>query len=272
MVIEVVLGPLPMSLIHHDYNHVHRHDDQQAWDKCHRQPASEAVQTTVVFKAYPNTPGHRGAVTIRRETLRPFYTLFLLLWPYPRKFALPPLRSSEEYFNNRDFADLLGHDSWRLGPFLPYRNRDTPLRSLYRMHAFACACDEPAFGYEAQYFYSHPEPEWRLENVPDPKDPDPVRYAILAGLVEMMALSFNDRFEMGLPRLGEGLAYSFYGKLQKEGREVQVPEEHPPAWAAGVPPVPGPLVVLRKDGEKTCARPWLDRNVLLGGAGYLDWA
>lgn len=212
------------------------------------------------------------AATIRGDTLRPFYNLFLLLWPYPRKFALPPLRSSEEYFNNRDLADLLGHDSWRLGPFLPYRDRDTPLRSLYRMHAFACACDEPAFGYEAQYFYSHPEPEWRLENVPDPKDPDPVRYAILAGLVEMMAVSFNDRFEIGLPRLGEGLAYSFYGKLQKEGREVQVPEERPPAWAASVPPVPGPLVVLRKDGEKTCARPWLDRNVLLGGAGYLDWA
>lgn len=212
------------------------------------------------------------ALTIRAETLRPFYNLFLLLWPYPAKFALPPLRTSHEYFNTPGLADWLGYDSWRMGHFLPYRDRDTPLRSLYRMHAWACACEEVAFGYEAQYFYSHPEPEWRLENVPDPKDPDPIRYAILAGLVEMMAVAFNDRLELGLPRLGEGLSYMFYGKLQEEGRKVQVPEERPPAWAANVGAVPGPLVVLRKDGYETGGHAWQKRNVLLGGAGYLDWA
>ena len=40
---------------------------------------------------------------------------------------------------------------------------------------------------------------WKVEDIPDPKDPDPVRYAALAGFAEVMALAFNERIDMGIP-------------------------------------------------------------------------
>ncbi|KZT08289.1 uncharacterized protein LAESUDRAFT_742646 [Laetiporus sulphureus 93-53] len=222
----------------------------------------------------PNWP--RSLVLIIHHTRRPFHNFFLLLWPYPWHFALQPLYSSFEFLQHPELADELHSDDLRLHYFPPYRARDTPLRSLYRMHAWICAGGKhrPLLGYETQYFLSHIGPEWKLENLPDPQDPDPVRYAVLAGLVETMVLSFNERYsEMKLPRMGEGISVMYRKKLKREGREVDYAtlKERAPEWVAPVPPVEGPPVQLAMIKQEGVAIQFRKRNILISGSGHMFW-
>lgn len=45
-----------------------------------------------------------------------------------------------------------------------------------------------------------------MENVPDPKDTDPVWYAIVAGITEALASSANERIDLGIRRKDDGIA------------------------------------------------------------------
>ncbi|EGC46506.1 conserved hypothetical protein [Histoplasma capsulatum var. duboisii H88] len=60
-------------------------------------------------------------------------------------------------------------------------------------------------GYEVEYFWYHSEHSWQLERIPDPKDPDPIRYAILACLVESMPEAFNFKLSKGMRRDGNNI-------------------------------------------------------------------
>jgi hypothetical protein len=57
-------------------------------------------------------------------------------------------------------------------------------------------------GYETEYFWYHTA--WKVEDIPNPKDPDLVLYAALAGFAEDITLAFNERIEpdMGILRVG----------------------------------------------------------------------
>ncbi|KAF8959155.1 hypothetical protein BDZ97DRAFT_1667602, partial [Flammula alnicola] len=60
-------------------------------------------------------------------------------------------------------------------PIFPFfKLRDTPLRSLYRIHDAACADMENLTMLEGEFVWRHKE--WRVEDIPDPKNPNPVRY------------------------------------------------------------------------------------------------
>jgi hypothetical protein len=54
------------------------------------------------------------------------------------------------------------------------------------------------FRNEIEYFWN--QKSWAVQAIPDPKDPDPVRYAILAVLTDQMVRAFNHLIERGLPR------------------------------------------------------------------------
>ncbi|EDN07252.1 predicted protein [Histoplasma mississippiense (nom. inval.)] len=88
-----------------------------------------------------------------------------------------------------------------------WRSHDTPLRSLYRMYEAAMAGDSmnAVIGYEVEYFWYHSEHSWQLERIPDPKDPDPIRYAILVCLVESMPEAFNFKLSKGMRRDGNNI-------------------------------------------------------------------
>lgn len=70
-----------------------------------------------------------------------------------------------------------------------WRARDTPLRSLYRMYEAMMSDVYVVIGTETEYFWY--QRRWSLDSIPDPRDPDPIRYAVLACLVEELVVAFN---------------------------------------------------------------------------------
>ena len=81
-------------------------------------------------------------------------------------------------------------------------------------------------GYECEYFFFHSEHSWRLSQIPDPQDPDPVRYAILASMVEALVDAFNWRLQLGLRR-DKSIDES-------EQRTSNFKREEAPIWTAAV--------------------------------------
>lgn len=136
---------------------------------------------------------------------------------------------------------------------------DNATASLYRMSEFLSADEPHALVQETQYFWDGPHALWQLEHVPDPRDSDGERYALLASLVESLVLAFNYRMSLGARR-GGGVG----GEWQKgadadDGREQQ---ETCPAWTATVPPLEVPLVLrTEEDFTPTACDPFAKRNI-----------
>ncbi|RMZ85154.1 hypothetical protein DV738_g262, partial [Chaetothyriales sp. CBS 135597] len=135
--------------------------------------------------------------------------------------------------------------------------RDTPIRSLYRMCEFLCANDSDQLMLEMQYFWSHPYADsWRLQKIPDPRDTNPERYAVLASIVETLVSAFNYRLKLG---------------LRREGLEAEDMEEACPPWVLHVPSLPQRLVLFETDfpmPEPTTRDSFTSRNII-ANAGYL---
>lgn len=114
----------------------------------------------------------------------PFRTTWQILWPYPKTFDLPPPLSVEEIMQNLSIIyDRVPIAQLRC--ITRWARRDTPMRSLYRLYEILTADDENELMKESNYFF-HDQPTWHLVDLPDPVDPDPRRYALLASLVEAM--------------------------------------------------------------------------------------
>ncbi|TDL27957.1 hypothetical protein BD410DRAFT_679859, partial [Rickenella mellea] len=116
---------------------------------------------------------------------RPFHTAFFLLRPFPLQFAVPHQLSPFEILARPEIVmeyrcKVLDYALLR-GVYL-FSFRDTPLRSLYRLYETTCAAEHGEMMLEAAYFWRHQD--WRIEDIPDPHDSDPLRYAIIASLVE----------------------------------------------------------------------------------------
>jgi hypothetical protein len=83
-------------------------------------------------------------------------------------------------------------------------------------------------GYECQYFFYRDEPRWRLCDIPDPQESDPVVYAILASMVEALVEAFNWKLRLGIRRNRKN-DYS-------EQRATNCKLETAPAWTVRVAP------------------------------------
>jgi hypothetical protein len=121
--------------------------------------------------------------------------------------------------------------------------RDTPVRSLYRLCVSICAGEHGEVMLESAYFWR--QKHWSLCNIPDPKDPDPVRYAILASLVEEMVEAFNYKIGLGLRR-GVEIYKSDYHAL---AREQNKPFEVCPNWVSQAPALDS-LVNFGREGDE----------------------
>jgi hypothetical protein len=112
---------------------------------------------------------------------------------------------------------------------------DTPTASLLRLFEFFVVEWTTQIRNELEYF--NRQHTWAVADIPDPADPDPVRYAILAVLTKLMCTAFNGRIEMGLPRDTPAIIMD-WDELAARPKVL----EHPPSWALAVGRV-------RKEGE-----------------------
>ncbi|KAF2231805.1 hypothetical protein EV356DRAFT_418583, partial [Viridothelium virens] len=76
---------------------------------------------------------------------------------------------------------------------------ETPLAALYRMYEYLVLDDQLSLRDELRDFW-HEGYSWPVVGIPDPKDPNPARYAILAVMSKFLVDAFNRRIEHGLPR------------------------------------------------------------------------
>ncbi|OAA36494.1 DNA-binding protein [Metarhizium rileyi] len=185
--------------------------------------------------------------------------LLRLLWPSPWHFQVPVRLSLTELQNTGDqISSSRQPDILQLYYIPLFRVRDTPLRSLYRLYEDLCSKNIIMMSYECDYYFYHTEARWQLSRIPDPMDPDPTRYALLASFAEALVSAFNWRLELGLQRDG----------TQIEGQDpMKVPLETAPQWASKVRPLAEKLD-LRPHDENSSDLIFLKRNIL-ASTGYL---
>ncbi len=74
----------------------------------------------------------------------------------------------------------------------------TPIASLYRMYECVVLGNITGLRTEIEWFFDRST--WAVAAIPDPRDPDPARYAILAVIPQFMVTAFNRLIKMGFPR------------------------------------------------------------------------
>ncbi|KAH6631712.1 hypothetical protein F5144DRAFT_592659 [Chaetomium tenue] len=115
----------------------------------------------------------------------------------------------------------------------------TPTASLYRMYEYLVVGYIIGLRTEIEYFFN--QPSWAVSAIPDPQDPDPERYAIVAVLPYYLMTAFNRLIERGLPRGSPAIVAGNAAEDALRRRKIVLEEE--PSWVAKVPPLPQPLVI-----------------------------
>ncbi|KAL9623996.1 MAG: hypothetical protein Q9160_001749 [Pyrenula sp. 1 TL-2023] len=111
---------------------------------------------------------------------------------------------------------------------------DTALFALYRMYEHLILNNTSGLRTELQRFWFN---NWAVSSIPDPHDKQqPERYAVLAALPALIALSFNRRIEMGIRR-GEATPDEEPSETENEdGGSGEKEWESVPQWTYGVAP------------------------------------
>lgn len=139
---------------------------------------------------------------LRRFNNWPVLALVRLMIPFPSwKFSIPDMPSSTEMLGHEKLHELRMENMIDLRSIPVWRARDTPLRSIYRMYEAMIADVYVAIGTETEYFWY--QRDWGLQSIPDPLDPDPIRYAMVACLVEELVEACNWRLSLGMRRNGK---------------------------------------------------------------------
>ena len=122
----------------------------------------------------------------------------------------------------------------------------TPSASFYRLYEFFVIDWNTQFRNELEYFCRE-HPEWKISDIPDPEDPDPLRYAVLSVLTKLMCLAFNRRVDYGLPRDAPAIIEDFDEQAARPKLY-----ETTPVWAQRVPPLPE-RVYIPDAKDENCA-------------------
>ncbi|KAJ7666680.1 hypothetical protein DFH06DRAFT_1184461 [Mycena polygramma] len=130
--------------------------------------------------------------------------------------------------------------------------RDTPLRVLYRLYECTVDYNANEMMMDSQYMF-HEQAHWRLADIPDPRDPDPIRYAILASLAEDLVDSFNYKITMGLRR---GITLDKPWLIGEFKKDPHPPLESAPSWTSAV----GPLSQFLQLSAQCRATPSFERR------------
>lgn len=178
----------------------------------------------------------RSLIRLRHQHKYPLLALLRMFVPFPSwKFPIPgpfSLRMLiDDERNNTGIIQSHFGDLHNLRAIRIFRLRDTPLRSLYRLYELFMADQYPLMGWETEYFVFS-QPKWRLQDIPDPMDPDPLRYAMIASIVEELGEAINWRLSLGLRRNGEHV----YREKDTDPLPLFTPEILP-GWTKKVPPM-----------------------------------
>jgi len=146
-------------------------------------------------------------------------------YPLPKLLAPKDIADNEALFNRHHpyISDLRYIPIWTI--------RDTPLRAIYRLYEILMTREFVLLRRECEYIWKRPGRKWSLYSIPDPCDPDPIRYAILASIVEELVKAFNWRLQHGQRRTGENITRSIEVPWPKFDPEIT------PSWTALVPPI-----------------------------------
>ena len=146
----------------------------------------------------------RGSITrLRHSHKRPYLALLQLFIPFPSwSFPLPKPVPPHQIAENVDLYYCRHPNIRDLQCIRIWESRDTPLRSLYRLYEIFMTREYALLGLETEYFWHHSGRKWGLGQLPDPRDPDPVRYALLACITEELVEAFNWRLGLGMRRNG----------------------------------------------------------------------
>jgi hypothetical protein len=104
--------------------------------------------------------------------------------------------------------------------------------------------DNIALRNDIEYFFNHDD--WAVAAIPNPRDDDPRRYAILAVLPEFLVIAFNRLIEKGLPR---GAPAILTDEMLKELQAKPKVLETVPPWTLEVPRLEEILFIPNKNNE-----------------------
>lgn len=177
--------------------------------------------------------------------------------PVPLPF--PPLAPEELFARRAEFYNTLIRRESSYPPA-----SDTPLRCLYRIYEYIMNCMQIGYRNEFEYFCnrgtlpvampgdSENTISWLVSDIPDPQDPDPARYAILAGITELLVTAFNKRIitynisrdEFTKKTMREKQKrYRWWARWLKDYQLPPLIPEEVPTWAKNVAPLKKPLLV-----------------------------
>ncbi|KAK4868540.1 hypothetical protein LT330_006742 [Penicillium expansum] len=181
-------------------------------------------------------------IRLRHQHKYPILALLRLFIPYPSwYFPIPgpfSLRALIEDAKN-ETGIIRSHfgaiHNLRCIPI--WRARDTPLRSIYRLYELHLADRYELMGYETEYFFFRSD--WKLGEIPDPKDENPLRYAMIASIMEELHEAVNWRLGLGLRRNREHV-------FREEDGDPWPPftPEKLPDWTKNVAPIDESLLRL----------------------------
>ncbi|KAL5340242.1 hypothetical protein BJX70DRAFT_128100 [Aspergillus crustosus] len=186
---------------------------------------------------YAHTPLRlRPSLTrLRQHHTYPLLTLLRMFIPYPSwHLPIPGPHSLRELIedekNGTRIIESHFGDIHNLRAIPIWRMRDTPLRSIYRLYELHLADCYEMMGWETEYFFFRHD--WKVGDIPDPKDSDPLRYAVLASIVEELHEAVNWRLSLGLRRNRQHV----YRERQDDPLPPFTPEALP-TWTKDVPPI-----------------------------------
>ncbi|WEW61203.1 hypothetical protein PRK78_006693 [Emydomyces testavorans] len=153
---------------------------------------------------------------------------------YPQYPPPPP----DVLLSNREHYTGLIHKRKYL---TPPGQKDNSLYSLYRLYEYIVLDENTELRNEIEYFWRNHA--WAVCDIPDPKDKDPARYAVLSCIPHLLVLAFNNNIELGLPR--DAPAIMTHEQVE-ECRRREKRWERAPDWVAKVPPLKETLKIPHK--------------------------
>ncbi|PGH16866.1 hypothetical protein AJ79_01510 [Helicocarpus griseus UAMH5409] len=174
-----------------------------------------------------------SAVRLGHDHSHPWLYLLQLFNPFPSwLYPVPEPVPAKEMLGNVSLMMARRNHIVTLRNIPVWRSRDTSLRSLYRLYEAMAAGEYAPIGQEVEYFWYQSRKRWELHMIENPRDPDPIRYAILACLAEELVNAFNWRLSLGMRRN--------HRHILRETEEEPYPPYEPvlgPSWTKDVPPL-----------------------------------
>jgi hypothetical protein len=142
---------------------------------------------------------------------------------------------------------------------------DTPLDTLYRLYVSLVLNRTFDLRNEIEYFWNRFS--WAVASIPNPRDPDPKRYVILACIPSLLVEAFNENIGRGLPRDAPSILSQ--DELEELRRRDKV-FESVPSWTVDVPALAETLRIphenggtLKKMNDFRASPPFREKNILL---------